>query len=290
MSKVVAVQFDNDVQASFSRAIKLVKIDDLNRKGRPVVVKVGVFSKSSGVHTSVKVVNALSSVFSKAPMIYLAESDNYSGPAKKRLEIWSKARSNRVAAFSLSGDENVREVKVAGEKLRLSNIVFKPNVFVSTHVPRRIQGGPFGDLFLNKGSVLKNLLGLVPDIEKDRFHEKLPSALLDMYEAIGGIDLAVLDGTYTFLGVEKKKKRLLTNVLLAGRDAISVEAVGAYLVGLDPEQNPVIQEAMKRGLGEGDLNRIEILGDSIENTRGKIIRTFRKLLPKSTDASDGLGT
>jgi len=279
MSKVVAVRFHKDVQSSLDEAIKLVKIDDLNRKDRPVVVKLGVFSKSSGVHTSVEVINALSNAFNKAPMIYLAESDNYSGPAKKRLQIWSKARSNRVVTFSLSADENVREVKVAGEKLQLSNIVFKPNVFVSTHVPRRIQGGPFGDRFLNKGSVLKNLLGLVPDIEKKRFHEKLPSALLDMYEAIGGIDLAVLDGTYTFLGLEKRKKRLLTNILLTGRDAISVEAVGAYLVGLDPEQNPVIQEAMKRGLGEGDLNRIEILGDSIENTKGEIIRAFRKLMP-----------
>lgn len=280
MSKVVAVQFDKDVQASFDRAIKLVNVKDLNSKDRAVVVKVGVFSKSGRQHTTVEVINALTIAFNKASRIYLAESDNYSGPARKRLEIWNLAYSGRVVPFNLSTGKNTREVRVADEELQLSNMIFKPNVFVSTHVLRRIQG-VFGDLFLNKGSVLKNLLGLVPDCEKVRFHEKLASALLDMYEAIGGIDLAVLDGTYTFLGAGKRKRRMKTNVILVGRDAVSVETVGAYLVGLDPKQNPVIQEAMKRGLGEGDINRIEILGDSIESTRENIIQSFRELSQKS---------
>jgi uncharacterized protein (DUF362 family) len=279
MSKVVAVQFDKDVQASFDRAIKLVNVKDLNSKDRPVVVKVGVFSKSGRQHTTVDVINALSNVFDKTSKIYLAESDNYSGPAGKRLEIWNPAYNSRVVPFNLSTDKNTREVRVADERLQLSNMIFKPNVSVSTHVPRRIQG-VFGDFFLNKGSVLKNLLGLVPDREKARFHEKLPSALLDMYEAIGGIDLAVLDGTYTFLGAGKRKRRIKTKVILVGRDAVAVETVGAYLVGLDPEENPVIQEAVKRDLGEGDIKRIEILGDSIENTRENIIQSFAELSQK----------
>jgi uncharacterized protein (DUF362 family) len=89
-----------------------------------------------------------------------------------------------------------------------------------------------------------------------------------------------LDGTYTFLGAGKRKRRIKTKVILVGRDAVAVETVGTYLVGLDPRQNPVIQEAMRRGLGEGDINRIEILGDSIENTRENIIQSFRELSQK----------
>jgi hypothetical protein len=60
------------------------------------------------------------------------------------------------------------------------------------------------------------------------------------------------------------------------------------------EENPVIQEAMRRGLGEGDINRIEILGNSIENTRENIIhhlencpkkwrRRSRKLIKQTFD-------
>jgi len=132
------------------------------------------------------------------------------------------------------------------------------------------------------GTILKNLLGLIPDKKKLRFHDKLPSALLDMYEAIGGIDLAMLDGTYTHLMVKKQKSKLKTNFVLVGRDAVSVDAVGAFIVGLDPLENPVIQGAMERGLGEGDLNRIEILGSPIEGIRQNIIQSFNDLASTSS--------
>ena len=134
---------------------------------------------------------------------------------------------------------------------------------------------------------MKNLLGLIPDRKKYRFHEKLPRALLDMYEAIGGIDLAVLDGAYTHLGVKRKRNRIQTNVLVIGRDAISVEAVGAYLVGIDPMEMPVIEESMDRGLGEGDLDKIEVLGSPVEGIREKIIQSFTELFPKKVQRMKG---
>jgi len=115
---------------------------------------------------------------------------------------------------------------------------------------------------------LKNLLGLIPDRKKMRFHEKLETTLLDIYEAIGGIDLAVIDGTYIYSD-PTSDKGINANILLVGKDAIAVEAVGANLVGLDPEKMPVILEAMKRGLGEGDVKKIEVLGNSIESLKEK---------------------
>ena len=75
-----------------------------------------------------------------------------------------------------------------------------------------------------------------------------------MYEAIGGIDLAVLDGTYTYLGRKKKRKIVSSNFLVAGKDAFAVEAVGANLVGFNPLEMPVLQEAKDRGLGEIDIS------------------------------------
>jgi len=136
-----------------------------------------------------------------------------------------------------------------------------------------------------KGSILKNLLGLIPDRKKARFHKKLETALLDAYEAVGGIDLAVLDGTYTYrgagamphVGPESTRYRIKTNILLVGRDAVAVEAVGAALVGLNPEKMPVIQEAVNRGLGEGNIEKIDVLGISFENLK----ENFRQLLKAS---------
>ena len=262
-SKVAIVKFDGDVQKSFSRALRLVgNIDDLNTQGRPVVIKVGVFDHKEKTHSTVSMVNAIVNSFNRAPQIFLAESDNYKGTGTERLQIWRKLFTKRVVPFNLSDDTDTRTVNIADEKIGFSHILSKPNVFVSTHVLRGYE----------KGSILKNLLGLIPDAKKARFHKKLETALLDAYEAIGRIDLAVLDGTYTYhgTGAVASALRTKTNPLLVGRDAVAVEAVGAAIVGLKPEKMPLIQEAMKRGLGEGDIKNIEVLGTSFGNLKEEI--------------------
>ena len=48
MSKAVVTKFDKDVEQSLHKALKHVNIDDLNTEERPVVIKVGVFTPTSG--------------------------------------------------------------------------------------------------------------------------------------------------------------------------------------------------------------------------------------------------
>ena len=263
VSKVAVVEFNGDAQGSFKHALELIgNIDDLNTTEDPVVIKVGVFDHRTKTHSTLSVVDAIVNSFNKAPRIFIAESDNYKGTGLERLQIWKKLFTKRVVPFNLSDDTNTTTVKIADEEIGFSHILFKPNVFVSTHVLRAYQ----------VGSIVKNLLGLIPDAKKARFHKKLEIALLDAYEAIGGIDLAVLDGTYTYhgAGAVAKAFRTRTNTLLVGRDAVAVEAVGAAIVGLKPKKMPLIQEAMKRDLGEGDVKNIEVLGTSFENIKEKI--------------------
>jgi uncharacterized protein (DUF362 family) len=260
VSKVAVVDLGGDAEASFKRALKLIgNIDDLNTSKKSVVVKVGVFAPQAGHHTTLDVTRAIVKSFNKAPKIWLAESDNYRGTATERLQIWKELFNERVAPFNLSEDKDTRKVKIAGEEMSLSHILFKPNVFVSTHVLRSY----------DKGSVLKNLFGLTPGRKKARFHKKLEAVLLDAYEAIGGIDLAVLDGTYWHQSVAPAlaHKKVKTNILVVGRDAVAVEAVGYALVGLKTEKVPVIKEAVKRGLGEGDISKIEVLGSSLDDLK-----------------------
>gem|GEM_PF-584983 len=265
-SKVAVVEFENDVHKSLEYALRLIgKMDDLNTPRRPVVIKVGVFDPKAENHTTVSVVDAIIKSFSKAPRIFLAESDNYRGKALDRLQLWKELFSDRVEPFSLSDDTETRKFKFADEELELSHILFKPNALVSTHILRGYE----------RGSILKNLFGLVPDIRKARFHKRLDTLLADIYEAIGGIDLAVLDGTYFYdgfgamphIGEDGAKYRVKMNTLLIGRDAVAVETVGAILAGMKPEKMPVLKEFVKRGLGEGDLKNIEVVGASFESLR-----------------------
>ncbi|UCC33364.1 MAG: DUF362 domain-containing protein [Candidatus Bathyarchaeota archaeon] len=259
VSRVALVKCDGNVQESFNQALNLIGgIGDLNRAERSVVLKVGVFNhKASRMNSpTVNVVSAIVDGFNAASQIYIAESDNYKGTALERLQIYKELFTERVVPFNLSTDTTTREVKIAGEKMRFSGVLFEPNVIVSTHALRRYE----------KGTILKNLFGLVPETKKARFHKKLKEVLLDTYEAIGGVDLAVIDATRTYSGPNARRASD-TNLLLAGRDAVAVETVGAVLVGLKPEKMDVIQQAMERGLGEGDLENIEVLGSPVESLK-----------------------
>ena len=269
--KVAIVKFDENTEAeSLKEALRLIGgIDDLNTSKRTVVVKVGVFSHKADNHTSISFVDAIIDSFNKAPKVFLAESDNYQGTGLERLQIWKELFSERVVPVSLSDLKDARDVTLAGQKMKLSTLLFKPNVLVNTHILRTFQ----------RGSILKNLFGCIPIRKKAKFHktEIFCSLLADIYEAMGGIDLSVMDGTYLWRGAGDLRVRM--NILLVGKDAVAVETVGAILAGLKPERMPVTQEFVKRGFGEGDLENIEIVGTPLESLREEsklAIKTLRK--------------
>lgn len=256
-AKVALVELGANPAAALAQGLRLIGgIADLNTPARSVVVKVGIFDPPSGQRTTNPVVRAIADSFARAPRVYVAESDNYRGPALKRLQVYADTFSQRVVPLSLSEDAAAHSVRIAGEAVTLSSQLFKPTVLVSTHVFRRFDWG----------MVLKNLLGLVASRQKVRFHKKMVPALLDLFEAVGGIDLAVIDGTYLFVSPTAKEGKR-SDFLLVGRDAIAVETVGAALAGLDPAQLPLIQEAVHRGLGEGDLAHIQVVGRSLNQQK-----------------------
>jgi len=257
-SEVAIIEFDEDPLGQLKQGVDMIGgIDDLNTAERSVVVKVGVFSHKAENHSSVGVVNAITNCFGKAPKIFVAESDNYRGTGGERLQIWKELFTERIAPFNLSEDPNTKSVELGGEEMNLSHVLFKPNVLVDTHILRSFE----------RGSILKNLFGCIPTAKKARYHKILPTLLADVYEVIGGVDLAVLDGTYFWRGAGNTPVQMST--LLVGRDAVAVETVGATLAGLKPQKMPVLQEFVKRGLGEGNLGNIRIVGASFERLKEK---------------------
>lgn len=261
MSKVALVEVDDDAQAAVSQALDLVgKFDKVWMREIPVVVKVGVFNHKGRRtnYPTVQVVGGITNALTEAKRIYLVESDNYKGSGSERLQVWKALFSQKIVPFNLSEDEDTRQVEIAGEKMELSNLLFNEKIFVSIHALRRYE----------KGTILKNLFGLVPIRKKAVYHKKLVPVILDLFEAIGGIDLAVIDATRTYLGPSARRSKE-TNVIIVGKDAVAVETVGATLIGPNPEKMPIIQEAAKRGLGEGNMDNIEILGTPIEDLKDR---------------------
>jgi uncharacterized protein (DUF362 family) len=255
VAKVALVRTNQGVTVAYKNALRLLGgLQDLMVDR--VTIKVGIFDKRNCNYPTVQVVQTVVDAFARSKQILVVESDNYSGKALERLAIWHSVFSERVVPFSLSDDEHTERRIVCGEPIEFAHVLFKPYVRVSLHVLRKNTAGV----------IFKNLLGLIPDIRKDRFHKKLGTALIDIAQAVGWIDLAVIDATYMYRGAWKegvpldKEER---NLLVVGRDPVAVETIGCLIASQDPLTIPALVVAKERSLGETNVDYIEIVGESI---------------------------
>lgn len=271
---VAAVDIKRHKQDAVKYACDLIGgIDDIDVSDREVVIKVGVFYPESGWYSTVETADGIIKAFSHAPKKYLVETDNYQGTGTDRLKVWESLFSDTVVPVNLSDEEETVPVKVPNPikevTIDLAKLVLKPRVFVDTHVMRGYE----------RGSILKNLFGLPPTRKKVQYHksEIFFNLLTSLYEAIGGVDLAILDATYFSQFFKGKGARARTDFLFVGRDAVAVEAVGLHLAGIKPHKAQVIQSFVQRGLGIGDLDKIDIVGVSMDKLELKFEETRKSL-------------
>jgi uncharacterized protein (DUF362 family) len=271
---VAAVDLREHKQDSVKYACNLIGgIDDIDVSDREVIIKVGVFYHESGWHSTVETVDSIIKAFTRAPKKYLVETDNYQGTGTDRLKVWESIFSDTVIPVNLSDENETSPVKVPNPirevVIDLAELVLKPRVFVNTHVMRTYE----------KGSILKNLFGLLPTRKKVQYHknEIFFNLLTTLYEAIGGVDLSILDATYFSKFSKGKGARTRTDILFVGRDSVAVETVGFHLAGIRPQKNQVIQSFVERGLGIGDLDRIEVVGVPIDKLEHKFGEARRAL-------------
>ncbi|MBW2055932.1 MAG: DUF362 domain-containing protein [Deltaproteobacteria bacterium] len=126
---------------------------------------------------------------------------------------------------------------------------------------------------------MKNLKGLLPDAEKKRFHHTdLSKAIVDLNKVVRP-RLTVVDGIISSELYEPRE----TNILIAGGDVLAVDAVASSVIGLDPHEIEYLRLAGRADLGALDLERIDILGESLSESRLNL-----KLAPDRTEGFAGL--
>ena len=111
----------------------------------------------------------------------------------------------------------------------------------------------------------KNLFGLVPGLEKPKFHHRFPfidgfaDALVDIAERMQPV-LSIIDA---IVGMEgdgpSHGQPLAIGALIASPSPHAADCAGAALYGLTPEQVPTLLAAKKRSL----LDDIEYVGEDI---------------------------
>jgi uncharacterized protein (DUF362 family) len=116
---------------------------------------------------------------------------------------------------------------------------------------------------------IKNMHGIVLDCQRMVFHRNdLHWKLVDIIRAVYPT-LTIIDGIWALEGQAPLYGKLIKgfNVVVAGRDVVATDAVASAVMGIAPQEVTTIRLAESAGLGQGNLNKIEIVGSSIEEVR-----------------------
>jgi uncharacterized protein (DUF362 family) len=116
---------------------------------------------------------------------------------------------------------------------------------------------------------MKNAFGGLITERRHHSHKMIHEVLVDLLQIQKEIHpgvFAVMDGTVC--GDGKGPRTMLPkikNYILASADQVAIDAISAKMMGYDPMSIPFIKIAHDRGLGCGDTDQIEIVGEDISN-------------------------
>ena len=274
------------VHDGVERAIALVCDLPALVGGKTVVLKPNVFApRPAPTTTDPRVVVAVGELCREAGAgrVVVAEGRSIStakyrkGANSTRQCFEAVGMSQAVEAAGLEvvylEDDEFVEVEVPGAQ-----------VLHTAHVPRTILEA---DVFINLPVMkihsltlvtlaIKNLHGIISDYDKLYRHcyrdLALARKLTDILR-IRSIDLNVMDGLVAQeadhaadgLPVEM-------GLILASRDAVALDAVAGAVMGMDPQEVDTTRIAGEAGLGEADLDKIEVVGEPIEAVRRSLAR------------------
>lgn len=126
---------------------------------------------------------------------------------------------------------------------------------------------------------VKNMYGAVPGYAKREYHRLAPrpkdftQIVLDIYQ-LTRPHLAVMDGIVAMEGNGPAAGNPRpVGLVLAGADPVAVDAVAAGIIGFKAGQVDIINQAAVRGLGEGKLAAIKLMG--VENLQEVSPRNFK---------------
>lgn len=135
----------------------------------------------------------------------------------------------------------------------------------------------------------KNLFGVIPGLEKSRWHTRAPSKdvfselIIDLNEAL----LFGFEKPKTFLhfmdaiigmegdGPGPRGKPHSIGVIIAGTDAVAVDYVAAAVLGLNTKQVPTLVAGFNADFGPSSPDEIEVVGEAVPAVRLRKVRLPR---------------
>jgi uncharacterized protein (DUF362 family)/NAD-dependent dihydropyrimidine dehydrogenase PreA subunit len=116
---------------------------------------------------------------------------------------------------------------------------------------------------------IKNSYGFLPGAQKAKLHrvagtpERFHEAVVDVFQ-LRPPDLFIVDAVVGMEGNGPASPDLRDiGVVLASDNAVALDAVIATMMGCDPSRLPFLRRAKERGLGDFDLDSVEVIGELV---------------------------
>jgi len=260
-SKVSIVRIKDGVHEAVREAMELAGWREFITPGADVSLKVnlGWDLFLPGAVTGPWVVEGvIQTIRDHVGEIYVVESDQVLVDVEKALRqtrIDKVCERTGVKWVNMSRGE-FRDIKLtdgrAFDEIRVPEILFRTELItiptIKTHNKTTITGA------------IKNQWGCLPKL-RHNYHLVLDDALADINKIVTP-RFAVMDATVGLEGNSPKsgEPRVVDRVLASG-DFVSMDAVVAKILGFDPTGVRHIQYCQEEGLGIGDLDGIEVVGD-----------------------------
>ena len=265
MSTVSLVKF-TDPLASLAEALRLAGAEGTVGPGATVLVKPNLHGSHG--HTSARVIEGVCrwAKGQGAGRVLVGDGPFWACPADQAREYFRQAGVYRAAEAGGAEVVNLHEQPyrtirtddpALPEEIGLTELLFESDVVINlpllkTHFNTLVTLG------------IKNLKGCLRPKDKKRFHEmELNAALVGLAKiAAPLVTVTVLDATTAVEGLGPAAgTEVEMGLIAASRDLVAADSVGCFLAGIDPGEVRVIRDCARAGLGEMDLNRIEVLGE-----------------------------
>lgn len=237
----------------------------LEVRGRSVLLKpniVGPYEPDTHINTHPEMIRALVEAL-RAGGARVTVSDNPGvagyGAVEKCGRVSGILEASMGAFENLGTDVVDVELPGRGTTVKVSKKVMETDILINlpkmkTHVFTRISGA------------VKNCYGFIVGGDKARLHCDIPGyrdfsdVLTDIY-ALRVPDLTIMDGVVALQGNgPTNKDQYPAGLLLASGNGVELDSVMTHMMRMKPEKVRMLERARELGLGETDLQRIDIEG------------------------------
>ncbi|MFX1483424.1 MAG: DUF362 domain-containing protein [Promethearchaeota archaeon] len=220
-----------------------------------VIIKPSIYDPSLPGNTDVRLVKEVARIFESVGDIQIVESGN---PLRTASEAFSRCGYDLIA----SGRIELVDLSDAA----LTSVTFPGYYFKNRKMPALLnQNGFLINVATIKtesdviaiGAGIKNLFGLLPEIDKSVYHPVIDDVLMDLLSAYKP-QLTIIDLTQLVIGDRKAGNVRQVGGVVVGTDPVAVDAFCASLIGFDPLRINHLHAAYDLGLGEilPDLIRV----------------------------------